>query len=409
MSDTIPNLTQEQVRQALDDVDAAYVELLFRLPDRGGQAAYERDLLNGDLTVAEMRANIMQSQEYQDKHQSKPPKPPDPVVTTPVLHADGRIFRTSDNKPWRYMGVSAFQLLDRWAKGENIVPFLTAYTGFNTLRVWPYVPAKDWGAKAWDVRSVDVTKQFLSYVGGLGWTVELTLLTDDDAARLSWAQGFIPQLVASPRPTNLLIEIGNEPTTHKNINTQACKAACDASGFLYASGNYEDATKMFGKYGVSHGPRDSEWPRKAHDLMEFYNGGGPHAPSDPAHHYPQVGDEPAKTQDVAPPAAPLVKPDDWRGYFGTAAILGAGATFHSETGKFAQLPTSEEAGLAAAALEALTCFPADAPNGPYSRPVENSLRTYVVGNCMVRVRPTTPDPPSSGWTKIGVSHVLWKR
>ena len=305
--------------------------------------------------------------------------------------------------------MSAFQLLDHFAKGKDIAPFLAAYTGFNTLRVWPYVPAKDWGDKAWDVQPVDVTKRFLEHVGAIGWTVELTLLTDDDSGRLSWAQSFLPQLAASPKPTNVLIEIANEPTTRKNVDTKALKSACDASGFVYESGNYEKSELAFGKYGVAHTPRDSEWPRKAHDLIEYCNGGGPHAPSNPAHKYPWVGDEPAKTQDVAAPAPPLVKPDDWRAYGGTAALLGAGATFHSETGKFAQLPTSEEAALAAAMLESLTCFPADAPLGPSHRPVENSLRTYVVGNCMVRVRPTTPDPPQSGWTRIGVSNVLWRR
>ena len=324
-TDAIPKLTKEQCGKALADVRAAYQELLFRAPDADGEAAYDRDLLNGDMTPLTMRANIMQSQEYKDKHQTTPPptKPPE-HVTAPVLHAEGKIFRRSDNAPWRYIGVSAFQLLDHFAKGKDIAPFLAAYTGFNTLRVWPYVPAKDWGDKAWDVQPVDVTKRFLEHVGALGWTVELTLLTDDDSGRLSWAQSFLPQLAASPKPTNVLIEIANEPTTHKNVDTKALKSACDASGFVYASGNYEKSELAFGKYGVAHTPRDSEWPRKAHDLMEYDNGGGPHAPSDPAHKYPWVGDEPAKTQDVAAPAPPLVKPDDWRAYGGTAALLGAG-------------------------------------------------------------------------------------
>ena len=404
--ETIPKLTHQQVLDALNAVDAAYQELLYRAPDRDGQAAYERDLLNGDMTVAAMRANIMRSDEYKEKHK---PKPPQPIVTVPTLHPDGRIFRTSENVPWRWKGVSAFALLDRFAKGQDLTPFLDAYRGFNILRVWPYV---DWSSNGWGYPTpptVDVIKSFLRHVAERGWLVELTLLTNDEPSMLEWAKTLIPQLAADPRPTNLLLEGGNEPTTHKNIDTKALKPALDASGFVYASGNYEDSTKVFGEFGVAHTPRDSEWPRKAHDLMEYYNGGGPHAPSDPAHRFPWSGDEPAKTQDVAPPAAPLTKRDDWLAYFGTAALLGCGATFHSETGKYASVPTSDEASLIVAALEALDAFPADAPNGPYSRPVENSLRTYCVGNCMVRVRPTTTTPPSGGWKPTGSSSILYRK
>jgi hypothetical protein len=60
-------------------------------------------------------------------------QPPAPVVTIPRLTADGRIFR-ADGEPWRYKGVSAFQLLDRFAKGEDIQPFLDAYQGLQRAR-----------------------------------------------------------------------------------------------------------------------------------------------------------------------------------------------------------------------------------------------------------------------------------
>lgn len=327
-------------------------------------------------------------------------EPPRPAVQP--LQASGRIFRTQDGQPWRWRGVSAFALLDRFAKGQDISDTLNAYKGYNVLRVWPYVPAKDWGAKAWDVQSADVTRKFLAAMAAKGWYVELTLLTDDDPARLAWAKAFLPQLVAGGCPANLLVELGNEPTTHKSINTAALRAAADASGCLYASGNYEDSAKAFGSYLVTHTTRDNEWPRRSHDCLDFYNGGGPNLPSDPPHHVPCVLDEPAKAQDVAQNA------DDWRGYFGAGSLMAAGATFHSETGKFGLPPTPAEAVLAAAALEALNAFPADAPLGAYSRPVENSLRTYAIGPYMVRVRPTSPTP-GAGWQRIGQSLVLWKR
>ena len=106
----------------------------------------------------------------------------------------------------------------------------------------------------------------------------------------------------------------------------------------------------------------------------------------------------------------LTKADDFRAYFGTCALLGAGATFHSETGKFGLPPTDEERVLAAAALEGLNAFPANAPLANYTRPNDSSLRTYVMGNYSVRIRPTTPTHPGgSGWKRIGSSPILWQR
>jgi hypothetical protein len=325
------------------------------------------------------------------------------VPPTVPLTTDGRIF-LQGGQPWRWKGVSAFQLLDRWAHGEDIEPFLRAYKGFNVLRVWLYTPRKEWGDSAWDAPGAPTVRAFLDRVALDGWYVELTLLTDDDPVRLPSARALVADLAQAPRPSNLLLEIGNEPRTHKAIDTRAMKGALDASGFLYASGDYEESARAFGSYLVTHTGRDSEWPRRAHDLLEFYTGGGPNDPGDPAHRVPIVADEPAKLQDVGGDRV-----NDWRAYFGTVALLGAGGTFHAETGKFARLPTPDESALAAAALDGLNAFPADAPRGGYARLVESSLRTYVVGPFMVRVRPQTATAPEAGWNPIGDGGVLWRR
>jgi hypothetical protein len=317
------------------------------------------------------------------------------------LSTSGRIF-LAGGQPWRYKGVSAFQLLDRYVRGEDIAPFLNAYRGFNVLRVWPYVPVRDWGAKAWGAPPANVIRDFVDAMGRQGFYVELTLLTDDDPRQLAWARDLVPQLVAGGAPANLLLEAGNEPITHKSIDTLALKGVLDASGCLYASGDYEESARAFGSYLVAHTSRDGDWPRRAHDALEYYQGGGPNAPSDPAHRVPVVLDEPAKLQDVG---GDRVK--DWRAYFGAASLLGAGATFHSESGKWALPPTPEEAELAAAALDGLNAFPADAPNGPYSRPDDASLRTYIVGAFMCRIRPTGAGP--SGWTAIDNDGILWRK
>jgi len=331
---------------------------------------------------------------------------PPPAPPVPIIHAAGKIFRTATNEPWRYKGVSAFKLCRLFDDGKDILPFLEAYAGFNVLRVWAYT---DWAGTGWEASTAEATRQFFDYCMSKGFLVEYTLLTNDSLERSDWAREFVAKLAESPKPP-IFIEGRNEPQTHsQSVSTARLKPALEASGFVYASGNYEISANAFGPYLVAHTQRDSEWPRRCHDLMEYFNGGGPHKPTDPSHKVPCLADEPPKTQDVAPPKPPLTKADDWRAYFGGCALLGGGATFHSETGKWGDVPTVEEQTLAAAALEGLNAFPADAPLGPYSRPNDSSLRTYIVGNYMVRIRPTTATPSFSGWTRIGTSNVLWKR
>jgi hypothetical protein len=70
----------------------------------------------------------------------------------------------------------------------------------------------------------------------------------------------------------------------------------------------------------------------------------------------------------------------------------------------------EEAQIAASALVGLGAFPADAPaNFDYQRISDNTLRTYRMGNCMVRIRPTTLQAPQPGWTMIDSAGILWRR
>jgi hypothetical protein len=339
------------------------------------------------------------------------------------LTADGRIFRAG-GEPWRYKGVSSFQLLDLYARGGDWRGFLAAYdqirinlglpvgSGYNLVRVWPYVPRADWHERAWDSPAPDVVVAFLADVARAGWYVEITLLTDDDPARIDQARQLVRTLAAA-RPPNLLVEIGNEPQVHKHINTRALQADLDASGLLYASG--DPSAFAFGSYVTAHTGRTADWSRRAHDLYELWTGGGPDATTDPAHKVPAVADEPPKPADV--PQGMTV--GDVRAYFGAAALMGAGATWHCESGKYAQPPTPDEAALAAVALEAMNAFPADAPlSGGYRRIVEpgnepggsnQNGRTYVVGPYMVRSQQRGAAAPEPGWTALDAEGVLWRR
>jgi hypothetical protein len=308
-----------------------------------------------------------------------------------------------DGEPWRWKGVTAFGLLDRFAKREDIEPFLLEFAGYNVLRVFSYTPVKEWGASAWDTPDTETIRSFLAFVARYGFFVELVLLTDDDTARVAPANRLIKDLAGV---ATLLLEAGNEPSTHKAIVTHALRDSLESSGLLFSSGDSEHSDWFFGNYLTAHTGRDSEWPRRAHDLLEYFNGGGPNAPSDPAHRVPIVADEP-----IRPDQASGDRERDFLAYYGTCALLGAGATFHCESGKFGRRPNDDEQRFAAIALQGLNAFPAQAPKGPYRRIDEgpNSLRTYVVEPFSVRVRPKTNIHPEPGWRALEPSGVLWER
>ncbi len=324
-----------------------------------------------------------------------------------VLGVIGQFF-TLNGQPWRYKGVSAFKLCRLFSDGADITPFLSDYAGFNTLRVWDYTPAKDWGANAWDSCTADQWRAFIAFVGARGWCVELTLLTDDDPARIEPAKRLAAALAGTP---GLLLEAGNEPTTHKTIDTHALRSTLEASGVPYCSGDYEDSDRWYGSYYTCHTARTFDWPRRAHDLREFYEGTGPDKPTEP-HHVPCLWDEPGKLQDVGGIET------EWRAGFGNAAVQGAGGLFHSETGKHAQRPTGDEKRLAGVALAALDAFPPTAVTGHYRRIVEagnepggptQDSRTYVVGTYAVRCQQVGTSFPEPGWTALDADGILWAK
>ncbi len=415
---TPPEPSPETIAQWTAACETIWREELYRdiHEDPDGLASC-LDRAKRGLDAAAIRADVQGSDEWAEKHG------PCPIgfvrvegrcesVVTPIaaLQIDGPIFRTEQGEPWRWQGVSAFALLDRFTKGEDLQPFLDAYRGYNLLRVWLYVPRKEWGDRAWEPPPLATIRAFLARVARDRWYVELTLLTDDDPARLPWARQLVVDLsAANPPPPNLFLEIGNEPTTHKQIDTGALRSVLESSPFLFSSGDYEESDRFFGRYLTAHTPRDAEWPRKAHDLLEYFIGGGPKTPADPAHRVPIVADEPIRPDEA--PGDLDAKQRDYYAYGATCALLGAGATFHAQTGKWAQLPTDEERVMAAALLAGLSAFPADARLGAYRRIDEGrgSLRTYGMGPYLVRIRPTTPEAPEPGWVARDPWGIAWSR
>jgi hypothetical protein len=303
---------------------------------------------------------------------------------TTRLTISGQIFY-QDGHPWRWKGITAFGLAHRYCAGEDIEPFLTAAKGFNLLRVFLYV---EWPDTGWTAPEDECLRRFTDMAGHRGFYVELTLLTG--VKPIDQAQSLVTHYftLLDDQP-NVLIELVNEPHLYGKPDTSQLAVPVDTH-LLWTSGDYDPADRMHGKYGVAHTPRDNEWPRKAHDLFEYFHGGGPGTPADPPHAFPIVADEPQRPDQAGYVAA------DFAAYFGVSSLLGAGGTFHFESGKYGKPPTPQEADCAAAALKALDFYPADAPLGGYSHDVPDeqatgSLRSYKVGPYKVRVRPTNGD------------------
>lgn len=326
------------------------------------------------------------------------------------LTVDRRVF-LSGGQPWVMKSVSAFPLCRRFADGQDIQGILDDFAGYNTLRVWDYVP---WIGTGWESCSTSQWLAFLEFVGAQGWRVEITLLTDDSPSRIEPAKRLVNELAAAG--VAVLIEISNEPRTHKHVDVEALHATCDASGFIYASGLNALDEPFFGKGITHHSPRDNEWQRKGgHDLYEFWTGAGPEGPHDPWH-VPAWNDEPQKPHDaLALRGGDLTRTaQDYKAYFASCALLGAGACLHYEGGKFGTRPTADEWLCAQEALEGLNfCTPGTPNNAPgYHRIDEQgkSSRTYTCGGFMVRIPPlATTEAPEPGWVSLDPDGILWRR
>ncbi|HXD20132.1 MAG TPA: hypothetical protein VN654_24120 [Vicinamibacterales bacterium] len=326
-----------------------------------------------------------------------------------VLTTDRQIFRR-DGEPWLWLGCSQFPLCSIFEhQGPAAVDrILDAYPGLRVPRVWDYV-GSGWGARAWNASPVSCWIDFLGYLRDRGLYCNRTALTDDDPARLEPAKRTIEAITAAGCD-NVLHECGNEPETHKAIDTHALIGVMQASGRLWSTGNYENSHHWRGTHGLYHPARTTDFARRAHDAVEYFHGGGPNNPDEPACRVPWVNDEPAKLQDV---------PRDWvawRSHIAASFLFGSGFTMHSETGKFGELPTDDERTLWSLALEVLGQIAPDAALGAYRRidaehePGQTALgRTYVIGNYMVRCQQRGTASPEAGWRPLDDVGVLFTR
>jgi hypothetical protein len=342
---------------------------------------------------------VLADQPVADAWECFTPIPADPGGDVSRWTVDRWLFRDADQAAVRVMGFSGFQVLRHLADGVNMDPLLWYFRAkfANLIRCWAYLPKGHPIAGGWEPPTTHQLIAGIETLRSWGLTTYLTLLTDDDPARIPWAQALVRDLGAAGLDS-LLLEIGNEPQINKQINTEALRSACDASGLLYTSGEYADSSKWFGSFGDAHTPRDLEWPRKAHDLHEYQVGGGPSYPTEPACPVPWISGEPIKPTEAPDgqtdpnTGGTIRKTEDYLAYGAACGLLGAGGIFHYDGGKTGQLPVGDEIACCENFFSGLQAFPAEML-GPsaYVRIDEHgaTLRTYQKGPYTVRIRPVS--------------------
>ena len=349
----------------------------------------------------------MENRIYTDVGMEPPYKPE--VIRPLVLKPNKQILIDSEGKPFQVKGITAFKLINLFNQNKHY-NFLDMYNNFNAFRVFPYVPIKDWKEQAWDVPANDVISDFIIELYEKGKYVKLTLLTDDDPNRIQWAINLVNYLKNFEFP-NLLLEAGNEPLTHKNINVDALHGTLVDSGYLYTSGIYEDTRKFYGKIGNDHSARDEEWPRKVHNLLEYYNGGGPNFPDEPATEVSWCEDEPIRPDQALSFGDRESVYKDYYTYGALCTQFGFGGTFHCESAKYCNLPNEFESYCATGFLTGLDTYPPDTALNDYERIDEgsNTLRTYRIGKTLTRIRPKTLTLPQEGWQALDNWGICFKK
>lgn len=333
-----------------------------------------------------------------------------PASSVPYLQADGPVFRIRDTSEYyRVKSVTAFNLIDLYSKGRDIDAFLSKYNRSNRVRIFLYTNPDSWGSDAWNYPSNEAVVSFIRYLITKGKATSLCLLTDANEARIAQANNLINHLNTFNFP-GLLLEAKNEPLTHDKGDSNALKNALNGSLYLYGSGVYEDLKKFWGKVGYIHTPRDSEWPRKAKDAIEAYRGMGPNSLDEPACKVPWILDEPIKPTEVA--SSPNLELDYYC-YAALSSCAGAGVTFHCESAKLGQLPSTLEYGCYNTMMDGANVYPESAPLGDYEHLAsceENgdaALRVYRVGKYITVIRPNGVRIPSN-WKSLDSCKVCYE-
>ena len=352
-----------------------------------GTDGYAMLTVPADLTDTQLQITAEGWQPI-DRHEVVAPEvtlvvPMQPVfVPLPKLVTRGKFFRRADGTPFTAIQTSDFNLFNRYQRGEDIRPILQERKdlGFNLLRVWTlYDLAPGIGV----LLDPDYGKlpAFLDLCATYGFYVELTAYTSTERVE-HWGK----LVVAVQGKTNVLLELVNE-LAHSVNALEHFSEYQKPAGILASHGsNGMDipVVQPIWDYVTLHSNGEYQEQRKiGHNAMELWD--GPTLTNETSR-FPDVGmwkgQTLARQQELAYDAA------------AGAALLAAGACFHTVSGKTSSLFTEAERTVAAAWVAGARSVPLSCQAGPYKhrQDLEGStfLRVYerpVSGyECVVRIR-----------------------
>lgn len=298
-----------------------------------------------------------------------PVPPPGPAPILDPIRVDGLRMVRSDGSTFVYKGFTDFLLYQKYLAGDNLDAILheRIAVGANTLRVLGMVTSFSHFHPQEHGDYYDRLKPFADYVGSFGLRVEFVVFADAQIIMPQFADetAHIDRVVAALHDvSNVFIEVCNEP--FKNIPGGADTATVLARhiqgrGLLVASGNYDfpapgDPTPPSADYITFHPERKPEWPRTSKDAFDFRE----------VYHKPVISDEPMGCAEIASESRSNV-PADFAYFAATAALEGAGSTFHAEDGIYSRLLGPIQRECAVAFFSAMDWVPVDAQLAPYQR------------------------------------------
>lgn len=297
------------------------------------------------------------------------PHPQPPSGDSPVLGIAGQFF-TRNGQAATLIQCSDFNLLHRYQDGEDIITILSQRRacGFNDLRVWTAFDVSGIGT----FTNIDYSSvpAFLALCGSYSFTVELTAFTgpypffaNDDAKVSHWDS--LKSVCAGI--SNVRLERVNEGDHPANKDLPFSRLT-RPSGVLASGGSMTaDAQPPSPPwdYSLYHTNDLSEWQRKVgHNAMEIAD----------TQHVPCVSNENTRFSDHD--SSEIHAGDAAH----AAALLCAGACYHSVHGKDSTLWTDQELACAQAWGFAMQSVPLEFQQGNYHHRTEletwNIIRAY---------------------------------
>jgi hypothetical protein len=307
--------------------------------------------------VEEAKRQIRTFPEYKEQHPDEQPPASGPLQ----LGISGQFF-TLNGQPWTAIESSEFSLYKRYLDGEDLRPVLAERQaiGFTLLRVWMLNTSVIPGGlrPAQYPQFYASLAPFAALCASYGCCVEFTAFTQTKTLmptlgeqRAHWEN----VQVALRGVPNVLLELVNEADQHDNA-TDPALLTMRPSGSLASSGSNGAgslAPTPVWDYGLYHSNGLSEWQRKcAHNAFEKVA---------ELHHIPAMANENTRYPDQD---SSVVHAEDAAA---GAALLSAGACFHSAAGKLSVPFSAVEFQAATAWVRGAESVPLEFQHGQYHR------------------------------------------